>query len=277
MKETIGFMPGLLDSLAASVDEATEMEALLTAAVPGSLPSAQLQEIVRLYGPHTTELDRNQRRRVRWERDHPHAPGLDDYARLVDEQRQRHERIADLVTSRHGVEIAAAAPVPGALAADTADDAKQVRLAELAFDLIAGYADARPDQVREAAAQIYAARAADEVLVEVIRFTAFVAAHARTTEAALAPRAEARANVLSLLAATVPPHEEIAAVAAIDGLREGDVQSALEILVAGPGGATLAAHTFAAHTAVLAAEVCVPGGFTTSGLTVAGDEVFARV
>ncbi|MET7992756.1 hypothetical protein ABZU76_17855 [Amycolatopsis sp. NPDC005232] len=137
--------------------------------------------------------------------------------------------------------------------------------AALVFELIGGYVEGDADRVAQVTRQVGASARVGEVLAEATRFAAYLTAEARAAGARLKAR-QIRTGVLSRLAATVPPHHELAVSAALDALFEGRFHAAAAAFGDGPAGDLIALHALTAFTAMLGIRVAAPGEFTSANL-----------
>ncbi|WP_432855673.1 hypothetical protein ACQPXB_22875 [Amycolatopsis sp. CA-161197] len=135
----------------------------------------------------------------------------------------------------------------------------------LVLELIGGYIEDDVDRVAQVIHQVGESGHVGEVLAEATRFTAYLAAEARAAGARL--RAEQiRKGMLARLAATVPPHHELAVSTALDALFEGRFCAAGAAFGDGPAGDLIALHALTAFTAMLGTHVSEPGEFTAARL-----------
>jgi hypothetical protein len=142
------------------------------------------------------------------------------------------------------------------------EQASRRQCAALVFELISGYVEDDAHRVARVTRQVGVSGRVGEVLAEATRFTAYLTAEARAAGARLRVE-QIRTGVLSRLAATVPPHHEMAVSNALDALFEGRFHAAATAFGEGSAGHLIALHALAAFTAVLGTHVSAPGEFTS--------------
>ncbi|WP_326836912.1 hypothetical protein VSH64_18765 [Amycolatopsis rhabdoformis] len=137
--------------------------------------------------------------------------------------------------------------------------------AALVFELIGGYVEDDADRVAQIARRVDRSGRVGEVLAEATRFAAYLTAEARAAGVRLRA-GQIRRGVLSRLAATVPPHHELAVSTALDALFAGRFPAAAAAFGDGPAGDLIALHALTAFTAMLGVRVSEPGEFTSANL-----------
>ncbi|MEV8612958.1 hypothetical protein AB0383_34420 [Amycolatopsis sp. NPDC051373] len=183
------------------------------------------------------------------------------------------------LNSAVGVRLGAKA-VPGEAdergsGAKIGEQARRSRCAALVFDLIGGYVEDDVGRIARVIRQVGASGRVGEVLAEATRFAAYLTAEARAAGVRLRA-AQIRTGVLSRLAATVPPHHELAVSTALDALFEGRFPAAAASFGDGPAGDLIALHALTAFTAMLGIRVSAPGEFTSANLALLASVLHPR-
>lgn len=159
--------------------------------------------------------------------------------------------------------------------AETGEQAGRRQCAALVFELIGGYIAEDAHWVARVIRQVGLSGRVSEVLAEATRFTAYLTAEARAAGARLKGE-QIRTGVLSRLAATVPPHHELAVSNALDALFEGRFRTAAAEFGEGSDGDLIALHALAAFAAMLGTHVSAPGEFTSAILTAFASVMHSR-
>lgn len=105
--QPIGMLPTLLNLVSGMVEGADEQERLLRDAPRYSLDNATLDRVARVYRDGAADNGVFAQQLARWQRDHPDAGGLAEFAAVVGELEPAYQRVLDLAAARRGDTIEA--------------------------------------------------------------------------------------------------------------------------------------------------------------------------
>jgi len=105
--QPIGMLPMLLDVVSGMVEGAREQEQLLRGAPRYSLDTDTLDHVERVYRDGAADNGVFAQQLARWQREHPGADGLAEFAAQVGELEPAYQRVLDLAAARRGDTIEA--------------------------------------------------------------------------------------------------------------------------------------------------------------------------